>query len=179
MKSSNNSQQRVGRASFLGRKVDLLDHYEKKLEHLEDSVRMEQSLVTGKVCIISYFKHLFFEFWHIFYGKVASYWYMLITWQIVSDWCQNCLSTIRYTSVNPEILCSNSDLVTWWFPIAGWILITEYQITLALWQHIWCDKIISHVLEFVLTSQVILRSKPFILSSLKHVWITPSITTET
>lgn len=47
LKSSNYSQQRVGRASFLGRKVDLLDHYEKKLEHLEDSVRMEQSLVTG------------------------------------------------------------------------------------------------------------------------------------
>lgn len=51
MKSSDNSQQRVGRASFLGSKVDLLDHYEKKLENLEDSVRIEQSLVAGRVRI--------------------------------------------------------------------------------------------------------------------------------
>lgn len=54
MKSTEYTQQGVGRASFLGRKVNLLDHYEKKLESLVENVRMEQSLITGQVCAISY-----------------------------------------------------------------------------------------------------------------------------
>lgn len=54
MKSTSYTQQRVGRASFLGPKVDLVDHYEKKLEDLVENVRMEQSLITGQVCTISY-----------------------------------------------------------------------------------------------------------------------------
>ncbi|KAL8097821.1 CSC1-like protein HYP1 isoform X2 [Apium graveolens] len=40
MKSTKYSQQ--------GRKVNLLDHYEKKLESLVENVRMEQSLITGQ-----------------------------------------------------------------------------------------------------------------------------------
>ncbi|WOH05139.1 hypothetical protein DCAR_0624552 [Daucus carota subsp. sativus] len=48
MKSASYTQQRVGRASFLGRKVDLVDHYEKKLEDLVENVRMEQTLITGQ-----------------------------------------------------------------------------------------------------------------------------------
>ena len=54
MKSRKSTRQKVGRASFLGRKVDLLDQYEKKLEFLVESVRMEQALITGQVmCILS------------------------------------------------------------------------------------------------------------------------------
>ncbi|KAK1383583.1 Calcium-dependent channel [Heracleum sosnowskyi] len=48
MKSRRSTQQKVGRARFLGRKVDLLDQYEKKREFLLESVRMEQALVTGQ-----------------------------------------------------------------------------------------------------------------------------------
>lgn len=55
LKLGKDSQQRFRRDGFLGlfgRKVDLLDHYEKKLEDLQDNVRMEQSSLTGKVCAI-------------------------------------------------------------------------------------------------------------------------------
>lgn len=90
MKSSNYSQQRVGRASFLGRKVDLLDHYEKKLEHLEDSVRMEQSLVTGKVCIISYFKHYFLNFGIFFMER----------WQVTDT----CLLPVKMSVIDVRIV---------------------------------------------------------------------------
>ena len=40
---------------IFGRKVDLLDKYEKKLEDLEDNVRMEQSSLTGKVVLFCLF----------------------------------------------------------------------------------------------------------------------------
>ncbi|XP_022741388.1 CSC1-like protein HYP1 [Durio zibethinus] len=48
---STNSQQRFKRDGFLGlfgRKVDLVDHYEKKLEDIEDNVRLEQSSLAGE-----------------------------------------------------------------------------------------------------------------------------------
>ncbi|KAH7554545.1 hypothetical protein JRO89_XS12G0233800 [Xanthoceras sorbifolium] len=51
LKSSKDSQQTFKREGFLGlfgRKVNLLDHFEKKLEHLQDNVRMEQSSLAGK-----------------------------------------------------------------------------------------------------------------------------------
>lgn len=53
MKLKNHTSQRFGRDGFLGifgRKVDLLDHYEKKLEDVEHNVRLEQSSLAGKVC---------------------------------------------------------------------------------------------------------------------------------
>ncbi|XVF60586.1 hypothetical protein PTKIN_Ptkin08bG0060100 [Pterospermum kingtungense] len=46
-----NSRQRYKRDGFLGlfgRKVDLVDHYEKKLEDIEDNVRLEQSSLAGE-----------------------------------------------------------------------------------------------------------------------------------
>ncbi|KAJ6396372.1 hypothetical protein OIU77_021410 [Salix suchowensis] len=51
MKSNNHSQQNFRRDGFLGltgRKVSLSDHYEKKLEDLEDNVRMKQNLLAGE-----------------------------------------------------------------------------------------------------------------------------------
>lgn len=48
---TNDTPQRFRRVGFLGlfgRKVDILDHYEKRLEALEDSVRLEQSSLAGK-----------------------------------------------------------------------------------------------------------------------------------
>ncbi|KAL6520411.1 hypothetical protein OROMI_032591 [Orobanche minor] len=45
------SQQRFKRAGFMGlfgRKVDLLDHYEKKLEDMEGNLRTERSSIVGK-----------------------------------------------------------------------------------------------------------------------------------
>ncbi|KAK2655682.1 hypothetical protein Ddye_008734 [Dipteronia dyeriana] len=39
---------REGFLGLFGRKVDLLDHYEKKLEHLQDNLRVEQSSLAGK-----------------------------------------------------------------------------------------------------------------------------------
>ncbi|KAL3597005.1 hypothetical protein D5086_008642 [Populus alba] len=51
MKSNNDSQQNFRRDGFLGltgRKVNLLDRYEKKLEDLEDNVRKEQNLLAGE-----------------------------------------------------------------------------------------------------------------------------------
>ncbi|CAK9162947.1 unnamed protein product [Ilex paraguariensis] len=51
LKSTNHTQQRFGRVGFLGlcgRKVDLVEHYGKKLEDLEDNVRLEQSSIAGK-----------------------------------------------------------------------------------------------------------------------------------
>lgn len=38
-----------GFLGVVGRRVDLLDHYEKKLENLEINVRMEQTSLTRKV----------------------------------------------------------------------------------------------------------------------------------
>ncbi|XP_057979310.1 CSC1-like protein HYP1 isoform X2 [Malania oleifera] len=51
LKSTKHSQQRIKRDGFLGlfgNRVDLLDHYEKKLEELQDNVRMEQTSVAGE-----------------------------------------------------------------------------------------------------------------------------------
>ncbi|CAA3011038.1 CSC1 HYP1 isoform X1 [Olea europaea subsp. europaea] len=51
LKSKNDTQQRFGRASFMGlfgKRVDLLDSYEKKLEDMEDNVRTERSTIAGK-----------------------------------------------------------------------------------------------------------------------------------
>ncbi|KAI8541688.1 hypothetical protein RHMOL_Rhmol08G0081600 [Rhododendron molle] len=51
LKAKNLTHKRSGRDGFLGlfgRKVDLLDHYEKKLQDIEDNVRMEQSSVVEK-----------------------------------------------------------------------------------------------------------------------------------
>ncbi|KAJ0043591.1 hypothetical protein Pint_19178 [Pistacia integerrima] len=51
LKLEKDSQKRFRRDGFLGlfgRKVDLLDHYEKKLEDLQDNVRMERSSLAGK-----------------------------------------------------------------------------------------------------------------------------------
>ncbi|KAF2299414.1 hypothetical protein GH714_031869 [Hevea brasiliensis] len=51
IKSENHSKQNFKRDGFLGlfgRKVNLLDHYEKKLEDLEDNVRMEQYSLAGE-----------------------------------------------------------------------------------------------------------------------------------
>ncbi|XP_057741165.1 CSC1-like protein HYP1 [Arachis stenosperma] len=42
------SQRRDGLFGLFGRKVDLLDHYERRLGDLEDNVRMEQSSVAAK-----------------------------------------------------------------------------------------------------------------------------------
>jgi hypothetical protein len=56
MKSNNHSQQNFRRDGFLGltgRKVNLLDLYEKKLEDLEDNLRKEQNLLAGEVRGIS------------------------------------------------------------------------------------------------------------------------------
>lgn len=56
MKLKNHTSQRFGRDGFLGifgHKVDLLDHYEKKLEDVEHNVRLEQSSLAGKVCYSS------------------------------------------------------------------------------------------------------------------------------
>ncbi|KAM7516753.1 hypothetical protein LguiA_006336 [Lonicera macranthoides] len=51
LKSTKHTQQRFGRTGFLGlfgRRVDLLDHHEKKLENVEVNLRREQSLIAGK-----------------------------------------------------------------------------------------------------------------------------------
>ncbi|RVW80867.1 CSC1-like protein HYP1 [Vitis vinifera] len=51
LKSKRHTQQRFRRDGFLGlsgRRVDLLDQYEKKLEDLEDNLRMEQSSLAGE-----------------------------------------------------------------------------------------------------------------------------------
>ncbi|XP_048433919.1 CSC1-like protein HYP1 isoform X2 [Pyrus x bretschneideri] len=51
LRSETNTQQRLrcdGCWGLFGRKVDVLDHYGKKLDDLEDNVRMEQSSVAGK-----------------------------------------------------------------------------------------------------------------------------------
>uniref|UniRef100_A0A6M2EWL3 CSC1-like protein HYP1 n=1 Tax=Populus davidiana TaxID=266767 RepID=A0A6M2EWL3_9ROSI len=51
MKTNNDSQQSFRRDGFLGltgRKVNLIDRYEKKLEDLEDNVRKEQNLLAGE-----------------------------------------------------------------------------------------------------------------------------------
>ncbi|XP_059670377.1 CSC1-like protein HYP1 isoform X2 [Cornus florida] len=51
LKSTTHTQQRFRRDGFLGlfgRKVNILDQYEKKLEDLEDNMRMEQTSIVGK-----------------------------------------------------------------------------------------------------------------------------------
>ncbi|KAG9153766.1 hypothetical protein Leryth_005891 [Lithospermum erythrorhizon] len=51
LKSSNHSQQKFTRSGFLGlfgQRVNVLDHYEKKLENIEENVRTEQSSIFGK-----------------------------------------------------------------------------------------------------------------------------------
>ncbi|KAL2240393.1 UNVERIFIED_CONTAM: CSC1-like protein HYP1 [Sesamum indicum] len=51
VKSKKHPQQRFKRAGFMGlfgRKVDLLDHYEKKLEDVEGNVRTERASISGK-----------------------------------------------------------------------------------------------------------------------------------
>ncbi|KAL3346719.1 hypothetical protein AABB24_025259 [Solanum stoloniferum] len=51
LKTANHDRERFGRAGFMGlfgERVDLLDHYEKKLEDIEDNVRAEQSSCLGK-----------------------------------------------------------------------------------------------------------------------------------
>ncbi|KAL3526547.1 hypothetical protein ACH5RR_011203 [Cinchona calisaya] len=51
LRSSNQSEQRFKRAGFMGlfgRRIDLLDQSEKKLEHMEDNVRTERSSVVVK-----------------------------------------------------------------------------------------------------------------------------------
>ncbi|KAI3452270.1 hypothetical protein Pfo_008935 [Paulownia fortunei] len=51
LKSKNYPQQRFKRAGFMGlfgRRVDLLGHYEKKLEDMEGNVRTERSSIAGK-----------------------------------------------------------------------------------------------------------------------------------
>ncbi|KAM1015404.1 hypothetical protein ACFX2I_045172 [Malus domestica] len=51
LRSETNTPQRLrrdGSWGLSGRKVDVLDHYGKKLDDLEDNVRMEQSSVAGK-----------------------------------------------------------------------------------------------------------------------------------
>lgn len=67
LNSNDNSHKRFRRDGFLGifgRKVDLLDHYGKRLEALQDNVRMEQSSLAGKVCTI------FVSFYGYFYDQV-------------------------------------------------------------------------------------------------------------
>ncbi|KAI3726129.1 hypothetical protein L1987_65926 [Smallanthus sonchifolius] len=51
LRSTQKTSQRFGRVGFLGLfgpKVDLVEYYEKKLEDLEDNVRTQQSLLSGK-----------------------------------------------------------------------------------------------------------------------------------
>ncbi|KAK9054011.1 hypothetical protein SSX86_025086 [Deinandra increscens subsp. villosa] len=51
LRSTQVTSQRFGRVGFLGLfgpKVDLVEYYEKKLEDLEDKVRVQQSLLSGK-----------------------------------------------------------------------------------------------------------------------------------
>ena len=57
VKSENHSRQSFKRDGFLGlfgRRVNLIDHYERKLEDLEDNVRMEQRSLVGEVCDICF-----------------------------------------------------------------------------------------------------------------------------
>ena len=52
LKFTDQSEKRFRRDGFLGifgRRVDLVDQYEKTLEDLQDNMRMEQSSLTGKV----------------------------------------------------------------------------------------------------------------------------------
>ncbi|KAL6136594.1 hypothetical protein ACLB2K_061889 [Fragaria x ananassa] len=48
IKSEKDPQQRFKRDGLFGQKVDALDHYGKKLDDLEDTVRLEQSSLAGK-----------------------------------------------------------------------------------------------------------------------------------
>lgn len=56
----NSTEHKYGRAGcfgLFGRKVDLVDHYEKKLENIEENVRLEQSELSlaGDVCAKTFF----------------------------------------------------------------------------------------------------------------------------
>lgn len=44
-----NREKREGFLGLFGRKINVIDHYEKKLEDLQEHVRMEQSALAGKV----------------------------------------------------------------------------------------------------------------------------------
>lgn len=46
-------QRREGCLGLFGRKVDVLDHYERRLGNVEDNVRMEQSSLASMVTIMS------------------------------------------------------------------------------------------------------------------------------
>lgn len=53
-----NTQQRYKRSGFLGLfgpKVEILDHYEKKLEDVEGNMRIERSSAAGKVTILPFY----------------------------------------------------------------------------------------------------------------------------
>lgn len=55
LKSTQKTSQRFGRVGFLGifgPKVDLVEYYGKKLEDIEDNVRSQQSLLSGKVSVL-------------------------------------------------------------------------------------------------------------------------------
>lgn len=63
LRSENQTRQRYQRAGFMGlfgRKVDLLDHYEKKLEDMEDNMRTEQSSAVIQVTPVFDFDLYFF-----------------------------------------------------------------------------------------------------------------------
>ncbi|XP_039028859.1 CSC1-like protein HYP1 [Hibiscus syriacus] len=47
-KSTQQRQKREGFLGLFGRKVDIVDHYEKKLEDIEDNVRLKQSSLAGE-----------------------------------------------------------------------------------------------------------------------------------
>lgn len=60
LKSINFSQQSKHEGFFglFGRRVNLVEVYEKKLENLEDNMRMQRSLLAGEVNLISVnYKH--------------------------------------------------------------------------------------------------------------------------
>ncbi|GAA0140702.1 hypothetical protein LIER_02004 [Lithospermum erythrorhizon] len=51
LKSSNQSEEKFTRSGFLGlfgKRVNMVDHYENKLENIEENVRTEQSSIIGK-----------------------------------------------------------------------------------------------------------------------------------
>lgn len=82
MKSNNHSQQNFRRDGFLGltgRKVNLLDRYEKKLEDLEDNLRKEQNLLAGEVRGISSQYLNFIIIWDIQMVLVIFMWRIVST----------------------------------------------------------------------------------------------------
>ena len=60
----NSTEHKYGRAGcfgLFGHKVDLVDHYEKKLENIEENVRLEQSELSlaGDVCAKTIYIYFF------------------------------------------------------------------------------------------------------------------------